>query len=55
MSPKERHFARRMIMQALYEKEISDNNNQAIIAGFLIDHQNKKFDRKTKFHHGVLS
>lgn len=37
MNPKQRYFARRMIMQALYEKDISENDNQAIIAGFLLD------------------
>lgn len=45
MDPKQRYFARRMIMQALYEKDISDNDNQQIIAGFLIDHNNIKFDK----------
>lgn len=45
MNPRERHFARRIIMQALYEKETSNNPNQVIIAGFLIDNQKLKFDR----------
>lgn len=45
MNPKQRHFARRMIVQALYEKEISDNDNQAIIAGFLLDDIKFKFER----------
>lgn len=45
MNPYERHRARRIIIQALYEKEISNNNNQAIIAGFLLDNPKTKFDR----------
>lgn len=45
MNPKERHRARRMIMQALYEKDISANDNQQIIAGFLINNPVLKFDR----------
>ncbi len=45
MNPKQRHFARRMIMQALYEKEVSNNDNQVIIAGFLIENGSFKFDR----------
>lgn len=45
MNPRERHFARRIIMQALYEKEISKNENQVIIASFLIDNSKLKFDR----------
>lgn len=45
MNPKERHRARRMIMQALYEKDISGNDSQQIIAGFLINNPMLKFDR----------
>lgn len=45
MNPKLRHFARRMIMQALYEKELSDNDNQVIIANFLINNSQIKFDQ----------
>ena len=45
MNPKERHRARGMIIQALYEKDISNNENQQIIAGFLIDNPTLKFDR----------
>lgn len=53
MNPKQRHFARRMIMQALYEKEVSDNDNQVIIAGFLIENSNFKFD-KSYFQTGFI-
>lgn len=47
MNPKQRYFARRMIMQALYEKEIAENDNQSIIAGFILDkaNENIKFDQ----------
>jgi N utilization substance protein B len=45
MNPYERHQARRIIIQALYEKEISKNDNQAIITGFLLDNPKLKFDR----------
>lgn len=45
INSKERHRARRMIMQALYEKDISNNDNQQIIAGFLIDNPTLMFDR----------
>jgi N utilization substance protein B len=45
MNPKQRYFARRMIMQALYEKDVAGNDNQQIIMGFLLDHNNIKFDQ----------
>lgn len=45
MNPKERHRARGIIIQALYEKDISKNEDQQIIAGFLIDNPQLKFDR----------
>lgn len=45
MNPYERHNARKIIIQALYEKEISKNDNQAIIAGFLLDNPKLKFER----------
>lgn len=32
-------------MQALYEKELSDNDNQLIIAGFLLENTRIKFDQ----------
>ncbi|MBP9722000.1 MAG: transcription antitermination factor NusB [Gammaproteobacteria bacterium] len=45
MNQKERHRARRMIVQALYEREISQNESQQIIADFLINNSQLKFDR----------
>ncbi len=45
MNPKERHRARRMIVQALYEQDISKNVSQQIIADFLVNNARIKFDR----------
>lgn len=46
IKPKHRHRARRLVLQALYQWQVSGNNLQDIETTLLIDNQDKVFDRE---------